>query len=222
MKRAADAGLKIDVVVDSEHWTDVRAASAIVRRAVRQAAAALSPHPAELAIVLTDDTAMRRLNRDWRGVDAPTNVLSFATSTARGEHPVPRAAGPASKCCNRHGKQHGKQPGDQHRNRYRRRHCNHLGDIVLAYQTIKREARREDKAFNHHLAHLAVHGFLHLLGYDHQSAAQARRMESTERGILRALAVPDPYAATRSTPVPAGRRPAKRPRRDRARPARNA
>jgi|SRR6516165_6330557 len=188
MKRAADAGLKIDVLVDSEHWTDARAASAIVRRALQQAAAALSPRPVELAIVLTDDSAMRRLNRNWRGVDAPTNVLSFATNTAGGE--------------------------------------DHLGDIVLAYETIKREARREDKPFNHHLAHLAVHGLLHLLGYDHQSAAQARRMESTERAILRALAVPDPYAATRPTPKPSGRRPAKRHGTEsggeRARPARNA
>jgi probable rRNA maturation factor len=216
MKRAAHAGLKIDVLVDSEHWTDARAASAIVRRALRQAAVALSPNPAELAIVLTDDSAMRRLNRNWRGVDAPTNVLSFAIGAARGEHPVAPAGQPASKRGNRHGN----RKHDHH----------HLGDIVLAYQTIKREARREDKPFNHHLAHLAVHGFLHLLGYDHQSAAQAHRMESAERAILRALAVPDPYAAARPTAKPSGRWPAKRPRRkyggqsggERARPARNA
>jgi probable rRNA maturation factor len=198
MKRAAGAGLKIDVVVDSEHWTDAPAASAIVRRALRQAANALSPHPAGLAIVLTDDRAMRLLNRKWRGVDAPTNVLSFAIGKSGGED----------------------------RNHFH----HHLGDIVLAYQTIKREARREDKPFNDHLAHLAVHGFLHLLGYDHQSPAQARRMESTERAILRALAVPDPYAALRPRAKSSGRPTAKRrgkepgrqPGRVRARPARNA
>jgi probable rRNA maturation factor len=211
MKRAANAGLKIDVLVDSEHWTGAPAASAIVRRALRQAAAALSPHPGELAIVLTDDSAMRRLNRNWRGVDAPTNVLSFAIGKAGVANPITRAGGPASKRGNRHGKQHGD-----------RRH-HHLGDIVLAYQTIKREALREDKPFNHHLAHLALHGFLHLLGYDHQSTAQARRMESTERAILRALAVPDPYAATgqahQSSRTKSSR---KRPCREQARPARNA
>jgi probable rRNA maturation factor len=203
MKRAAAAGLKIDVLVDSEHWTDARASSAVVRRALRQAAAALSAGPAKLAIVLTDNAAMRRLNRKWRGVDAPTNVLSFATGNTAGRQPVDRA-----------GDQTGMQRGNLR--------GTHLGDIVLAYETIKREARHEGKPFGHHLAHLAVHGFLHLLGYDHQSDAKARRMESAERAILRALAVPDPYRAIRPTAKRSGRYPAKRPPRDRARAARNA
>jgi probable rRNA maturation factor len=190
MKRASGAGLKIDVLVKSEHWTEARMASAIVRRAVRQAATALSRHPAELAIVLTDDAAMRSLNRDWRGVDAPTNVLSFAAGNT--------------------GDRTGKRRGNAHRHQVH----NYLGDIVLAYQTIKREARHQDKPFNDHLTHLAVHGFLHLVGYDHQSEAQAHRMENAERSILRGLAVPDPYGTTR--------RPAKRRARKRARVARNA
>jgi probable rRNA maturation factor len=197
MKRATATGLKIDVLIDSEHWTAARAASAVVRRAVRQAAIALSRQPIELAIVLTDDAAMRRLNRDWRGVDAPTNVLSFA------------ARNTGDRARNRRGSQ------------LRPQAHNHLGDIVLAYQTIRREARREDKPFNDHLAHLAVHGFLHLLGYDHRSDAQARRMESAERAILHGLAVPDPYATTRSTRAQFDR-PAKPPGTERARAARNA
>jgi probable rRNA maturation factor len=68
-----------------------------------------------------------------------------------------------------------------------------LGDIVLAYDTIAREARRQRKPFAHHVAHLAVHGFLHLLGYDHEQHADAEAMEQTERDILRRLAIPDPY-----------------------------
>jgi probable rRNA maturation factor len=200
MKRAAVAGLKIDVLVDSEHWRQARAASAVVRRAVRQAATALSRRSAELAIVLTDDAAIRRLNRYWRGVDAPTNVLSFA----------------ARNTCDRAGSRRGNQFQTHNQTH------NHLGDIVLAYQTIKREARREDKPFNDHLAHLAVHGFLHLLGYDHGSDAQARRMESIERAILRGLEVPDPYATTRSTREQFARRPARPPGTERARAARNA
>jgi probable rRNA maturation factor len=185
-----------------------------VRRAVRRAAAALSTRAAELAIVLTDDAAMRRLNRMWRGVDAPTNVLSFATRNSGGD-----ADCAGNQPSNRRGTQRGTQRDTQR--------DTHLGDIVLAYETIKREARREDKPFDHHLAHLAVHGFLHLLGYDHESEAQARRMETTERAILRDLAVPDPYRATHATAKPSGRRrPAKRqasrPGTDRARSARNA
>ena len=171
MKRTAVAGLKIDVLVDSKHWKNAAAAKDVVRRALKQAATALSTKTAELAIVLADDAAMRRLNRNWRGIDAPTNVLSFATKNS--------------------GDQLDEQSGGQFVG-------NHLGDIVLAYETVKREAHRDGKAFDHHLAHLVVHGFLHLLGYDHGNDAQARRMETTERAILRDLAVPDPYRATRT------------------------
>jgi probable rRNA maturation factor len=178
MKRSTAGALKIDVLVDSQRWEDPDAARAIVRRAVRQAAAALSTRPGELAIVLTDDAAMRRLNRDWRGIDAATNVLSFATIGA-GRRMLDRVGGQSRE-----------------RNQLV---ASHLGDVVLAYETLKREARRDGKSFDHHLAHLAVHGFLHLLGYDHESDAQARRMESAERAILRDLAVPDPYCDPHST-----------------------
>jgi len=69
-----------------------------------------------------------------------------------------------------------------------------LGDIVIAYETVAREAEQEKKPFNHHLAHVAVHGFLHLLGYDHESDDEAEAMEGLERAVLRRLDVPDPYA----------------------------
>ena len=71
----------------------------------------------------------------------------------------------------------------------------HLGDIVLSYETVAREARAEGKRLDHHIAHLALHGFLHLLGYDHESHGQAETMERRERRILARLGVPDPYAA---------------------------
>ena len=156
MTRGARPALKIDVLVRSDHWQSIRTADAIVRRAVGRAAATLSISPTEVAIVLTDDSTIRALNRDWRGIDAATNVLSFATKNAGGRH---------------------------------------LGDIALAYETIAHEARRGRKPFAHHLAHLAVHGFLHLAGYDHDSEREALAMEGTERAILRQLAIPDPYRA---------------------------
>ena len=73
-----------------------------------------------------------------------------------------------------------------------------LGDIVIAHETTAREAKAEGKPFADHLGHLAVHGFLHLLGYDHESDADAEVMERLEREILAKLGVPDPYA-TRDT-----------------------
>ena len=69
-----------------------------------------------------------------------------------------------------------------------------LGDLAIAYETTAREAEAEGKPFADHLAHLAVHGFLHLLGYDHQSDAEAVAMERLEVTILARLGVADPYA----------------------------
>ena len=69
-----------------------------------------------------------------------------------------------------------------------------LGDIAIAFETTAREAQAEQKPFADHLTHLAVHGFLHLLGYDHQSDAEAEEMERLEVAILARLGVPDPYA----------------------------
>jgi probable rRNA maturation factor len=156
MPRATPHGCKIDVLVESDLWQHPQDAKAVVKRAVTAAAAALSTTAAELAVVLTDDAAIRLLNRDWRGIDAATNVLSF---------PAPRVgAGPLL-----------------------------LGDIVLAYETLAREARRDGKLFAHHLAHLVVHGFLHLNGFDHARADEAKAMERLERAILQRLDIGDPY-----------------------------
>jgi len=147
---------KIDVVVESNHWNRGKGVKTVARRAIAEAAAVLATPRAALTIVLTDDAAIRALNRDWRGVDAATNVLSFQAARAEGNPPL-------------------------------------IGDIVLAYETVAGEARAEQKPFAHHVAHLAVHGFLHLLGYDHVRKKDAETMERIERNVLRRLAIPDPY-----------------------------
>jgi len=69
-----------------------------------------------------------------------------------------------------------------------------LGDIIVAFDTVKREAGEENKKFDHHLTHLLVHGFLHLLGYDHLNDREAERMETLEKNILADLGIDDPYA----------------------------
>jgi probable rRNA maturation factor len=178
MKRPARSVLKIDILVASDRWkknaktagkTTTASAKAIIRRAVTRAAeAVLSNGEGELAVVLADDAAIRLLNRDWRGVDAATNVLSFPAKNANGKNTA-----------------------------------EHFGDIVLAFETIAREARGEGKPFPHHLAHLAVHGFLHLVGYDHEREKDAQVMEDAERAILRDLAIPDPYQPNAAAPKPA-------------------
>jgi probable rRNA maturation factor len=153
----------IDILVESARWSGRRGVQPLLRRTIAGASTALpakaarSTSGAELAIVLTNDSAIRELNRTWRGKDEPTNVLAFPTD-----------------------------PQAPHRL---------LGDIVIAYETLAREARAERKPFDHHLAHLAVHGFLHLCGYDHESDRQAATMERLETAILARLGVPDPYIA---------------------------
>ncbi|HYA72130.1 MAG TPA: rRNA maturation RNase YbeY [Roseiarcus sp.] len=71
-----------------------------------------------------------------------------------------------------------------------------LGDIVLAFETVAREAAAEEKALADHYRHLVVHGFLHLLGFDHETEVDAQRMEATETRILARLGVADPYRAS--------------------------
>jgi len=149
----------IDVQIQSPLWDAEPQAEATVRGAIA-AAAARVPAAGELSVALTDDTTIAALNRDWRGIDKPTNVLSFPSS-------APKISGVPAL----------------------------LGDIIVAYETTAREAAEERKPLLHHLAHLAVHGYLHLLGYDHQSDSEAEAMEATERDILATLGIADPYRA---------------------------
>ena len=69
----------------------------------------------------------------------------------------------------------------------------HLGDVALALETVRREAKEQGKTVRSHVSHLAVHGVLHLIGHDHQSDAEAEAMEALERRILAGLGIADPY-----------------------------
>src|SRR5439155_6722520 len=136
------------------------------RRAGRAAAAraqlAAEPRiePPALGVCVVGAPESRRLNARFRGLDAPTNVLSF-TSAA-----LPRAPVGGART---------------------------LGELVICPRVLRAEARAQDKSLRAHWAHLVVHGTLHLLGYDHQRAAQARRMERREIAVLHLLGFANPY-----------------------------
>jgi probable rRNA maturation factor len=172
----------IDIMVDSPLWKAQRGVKAVLQRAIGEAAAMAATSGGELAIVLTDDSAIRALNRDWRGKDQPTNVLSFPAHAPSPS--VPRKRGRVGVASRRAG-------AGWVRARL-------LGDIVIAYETMAREAIAEHRPFRHHLAHLAVHGFLHLVGHDHAADAEADAMEALEIAVLARLNVPNPYL----TPTP--------------------
>lgn len=146
-------------------WRQTVARPSQTARSAARAALAARPEavPAgavEIGIVLADDVLVRRLNRDHRGKDWPTNVLSF---------PVERdgdSAGPRL-----------------------------LGDVILARQTLAAEAELANTPIENHFSHLVIHGILHLLGFDHETEADAVRMEAAERAALAHLGMPDPYGA---------------------------
>jgi probable rRNA maturation factor len=153
-----------EVLVVADCWQTEPDAEAVIQRAVAAAAEMVDADigEAELAVMLTDDAGIRTLNSNWRGINKPTNVLSF---------PALQPAGPDG-------------PDDAPRM---------LGDIAIAYETTRKEADDEQKPFDHHLSHLAVHGFLHLIGYDHEKDDDAEAMETLEQEILAQLGIPDPY-----------------------------
>lgn len=118
----------------------------------------------EISLVFTDDAEQRQLNHTYRQRDAATNVLSFPNMEEPGEGSAAAVAAPRL-----------------------------LGDVVLARETVAREAREQDKRLEDHVAHLVVHGVLHLLGHDHQDSDEAERMEALETEILAELGIADPY-----------------------------
>jgi probable rRNA maturation factor len=150
----AEQVLEVDMVGGSELW---RGHEEILSRALAAAAAA-EEKGGSVSVLLGDDRSVAALNKQFRGKDGSTNVLSFPAAEG----------GPAQE--------------------------GFLGDIALAAETIAEEASFQGKSFDNHAAHLIVHGFLHLLGYDHMNEADAEAMESRERAILVSLGIDDPYA----------------------------
>ncbi|MBH0237632.1 rRNA maturation RNase YbeY [Methylobrevis sp. L22] len=165
-------GLVVDLIVEDEAWGDPAALQALADRAAAAVAATMEAEVeilpgTEVAVVLTDDAAIRALNRDHRGIDKATNVLSFPM-----HEPDEAVVGPL------------------------------LGDIIVARETVTREADEAGLSIEHHLAHMLVHGLLHLFGHDHGEEDEAETMEALETAILGGLGIADPYAG--SEPVRAG------------------
>jgi len=122
-----------------------------LRAFLRTVAPAAGAPSGSATVALVTDGRMRTLNRDFRGLDKPTDVLSFRSTRKGGS-------------------------------------SGYLGDIVISVETAERQARRLRSTLPRELEILALHGFLHLLGYDHErSAPEARRMHRKERALLRAL-----------------------------------
>ncbi|MFT3728500.1 MAG: rRNA maturation RNase YbeY [Terricaulis sp.] len=149
------ANFEIDLLAGSELWKEKEEGLC----QALMAAAEMEQVEGVVSVLLGDDRAIAGMNKEFRGKDGSTNVLSFPPVM-----PDP--------------------PGPEH----------FFGDIALAVETIVEEAQFQGKSFENHAAHLVVHGFLHLLGYDHESNEDAVRMETREREILASIGIADPYA----------------------------
>ncbi len=125
------------------------------------------PFVAEISVKLSDDSGVRALNRQYRGKDKPTNILSFPLVQQDLLESVT----------------HNSDDGEVL-----------LGDMILAWETCEREAIEKDIPLADHFSHLIAHGILHLIGYDHEEEAQAVQMEDIERRALAKLGIADPYA----------------------------
>ena len=157
-------------------WTALaaRAATAAVERTPHGELAATAA-AVEVSVRLTSDDEVHALNRQYRGKDAPTNVLSF---------PMVQPDLLDTVTLNLYAENGGASTtGGEVL----------LGDIVLAYSVCAREAADRGVSLTEHATHLVVHGVLHLLGYDHQTDEDAEAMEAIERDALATLGFADPY-----------------------------
>lgn len=156
--------LDIDIIgwPEGENWADLCDRASEAAGVVEPL---LSSERLIASVLFTGDEQVHELNKQWRGKDKPTNVLSFPM-LERDSLEAPAADGPPEM----------------------------LGDLALALETCRREAREKGVSLRDHAAHLLVHGFLHLAGHDHvDSDEQAEAMEKLEIAALAKLGIADPY-----------------------------
>jgi probable rRNA maturation factor len=164
--------MDLDVAIEAA-WpgdTDWPALAARCADAAAHVAPELGSDRLSASVLLTGDTEVHALNREWRGKDKPTNVLSFPM-LERTELIVLDPDGPEEM----------------------------LGDLALALETCAHEAAEKGIPLADHAAHLMVHGLLHLAGYDHETgAADAEAMEALEIKALALIGIADPYEGSQS------------------------
>ena len=168
--------VNIDIEIKSKKWLELKNIEKFIES---QAIKILVKSPLveflnkkinfDLSISLCSNLQIKKINREFRGKDKPTNVLSFGNLDEKiiQQSGLNKAIGV---------------------NKYI-----FLGDIILSYEYILKEAKSHKKNFNDHLTHLILHGILHLIGNDHEEEKMAKIMESLEIKILNKLNINNPY-----------------------------
>lgn len=161
--------MDVDVLTDDPRWGDI---TELALRVIGVAAEQIgAPAAGEVVVLATSDARIKGLNAEFRGKPQATNVLSWPAQDLAPE--APGALPPEPEADPIGGVS--------------------LGDIALAYETCASEAKAAGIDLTAHTSHLLVHGFLHLLGFDHETEADAALMEGREVEILQALGHPNPY-----------------------------
>lgn len=169
--------LRLALEIEDTRWTEALPdVAALLEKAIALALADVDDRSRtiEAGVRLVDDGTIQGLNRDWRGRDKPTNVLSFPMGDPAPVDDPAVLSDPDFPWL--------------------------IGDIVMSFDTMKAEAERDGKKLEHHVVHLAVHAALHLIGHDHEDEAEAEAMEAAEIKLLASLGISDPYADTGDTP----------------------
>jgi len=163
----------VDIVIEEPRW-ETAGLEAISERACKAALEelGLTPEGFLVCVMGCDDARIAELNADFRGKPKPTNVLSWPSEERGVETPGESPELP--------------EPGDED-------DPEELGDIAIAYDVCVAEAKDQGKSFEDHVTHLVLHGFLHLLGYDHMTEQDAALMEGIETRALARLGIADPY-----------------------------
>ena len=166
-----------EIVIEDERWTRLDLES-LCAAAIGRTLTDLGIDPADCALTLLacDDARIAALNEDFRGKARPTNVLSWPAEERGAATPGGTPRAPQKDAFG----------------------TLELGDIALSYDTCVAEARSAGKPLGDHVTHLVVHGLLHLLGYDHETEADAALMEGWEVKVLGKLGLDDPYRDTKA------------------------
>lgn len=169
--------IEIDIVKKSKKWDEFKNGEKeiekITKKLISLSEISIFKNHLELSISLVSDTQIKKINHEFRKKNKATNVLSFSFLD---ESAI--------------------QKTGFEKYTKKMQHI-FLGDIILAFETIKKEAISEQKKFIDHLTHLILHALLHLIGYDHEQEKMAKKMEKIEVEILKKLKIKDPYATNK-------------------------
>jgi probable rRNA maturation factor len=164
----------IEVVIECDLWNDFELAEIATQTFDKVVAGLQMPKgPYEISILACDDARIAVLNTEFRGKETATNVLSWPSYDLQSEEEgqSPETPPPAKS-------------GDPYVS---------IGDIAIAYETCMQEASEGGIEPVHHITHLLMHGMLHLLGYDHETDADAELMENLETDLLARMGIGNPY-----------------------------